>query len=237
MTIHSIGHSTLSQEDFLAALDPVGVLIDVRSHPTSRWPQFRRENMEVWLREAGVEYVWDPGLGGWDKRHAVFAEDMAKHGVDVACYVKGKFPKQRIALGTKEPTPAECAQGTLPGMRPEWTNVGLRDYSWFMTLREFLDSAEGLIRMEREQRKDVAIMCCEAQCWRCHRSMIADYLSFRGVDVAHMMPHFKQVRGVRHVDGHRYKMHSNMLGNRLDRYEPEIVERWELEKARRERVR
>ncbi|NTV42119.1 MAG: DUF488 domain-containing protein, partial [Syntrophobacteraceae bacterium] len=37
----------------------------------------------------------------------------------------------------------------------------------------------------REER--VAIMCAEALPWRCHRSLIADALTVRGVEVRHIM--------------------------------------------------
>ena len=32
-----------------------------------------------------------------------------------------------------------------------------------------------------------AIMCAEAVWWRCHRSLIADYLKARGVEVLHIL--------------------------------------------------
>ena len=33
----------------------------------------------------------------------------------------------------------------------------------------------------------IAIMCAEAVWWRCHRSLIADYLKTRGVEVMHIL--------------------------------------------------
>ena len=62
-----------------------------------------------------------------------------------------------------------------------------------------------LIRMSH--RKRVAIMCAEAVPWRCHRSLVADALSVRGVPVVeilsessyrmHKLTLFAQVEGVR----------------------------------------
>jgi uncharacterized protein (DUF488 family) len=62
-----------------------------------------------------------------------------------------------------------------------------------------------LIAASHEER--VAIMCAEAVPWRCHRSLIADALTARGVEVEHIMsadktkPHsmttFAKVEGAR----------------------------------------
>jgi uncharacterized protein (DUF488 family) len=43
-------------------------VVDVRTAPGSRrHPQFRREVMADWLREAGIAYRWERKLGGWRK--------------------------------------------------------------------------------------------------------------------------------------------------------------------------
>ena len=47
--------------------------------------------------------------------------------------------------------------------------------------RQFRDGPEALIHMPCKAR--VAVMCAEAVPWRCHRSLIADALSIRGVPV------------------------------------------------------
>lgn len=63
----TVGHSTLSADDFTAELDTaeIGVLADVRSLPGSRHnPQFDREEMERWLPESDIAYVHLPDLGG-----------------------------------------------------------------------------------------------------------------------------------------------------------------------------
>jgi uncharacterized protein (DUF488 family) len=65
--IFTIGHSRRTQEEFVELLWVHGVscVVDVRSLPRSRWvPHFNREQMEVWVPEAGVAYRWLPDLGG-----------------------------------------------------------------------------------------------------------------------------------------------------------------------------
>lgn len=211
--IYTFGHSTLSEPAALEVLrGKVTTVIDVRSHPGSKWPQFNRENLQRWLPEAGVGYEWWPELGGWDRRHLPLAEEMSVHGVDLPVYARGKFPKQRIGKSFF-PDPGQAVQEVLPGIvRPYWNNQGLWDYEWFMSLDEFLDGADRLV--ERGAKEDVAIMCCEVLWWKCHRSMVADYLAFKGVEAIHLQP--------------KVTPHSKALGNRLDRYEPEVRAKWSV---------
>ena len=67
-----------------------------------------------------------------------------------------------------------------------------------MTLDEFIEGCSSLI--ERGKIENVAFMCCECQWWRCHRSMIADYLAFRKIDCQHIMPHVRQKNKVKEKD-------------------------------------
>src|ERR1700754_3073353 len=63
----TIGHSTLSIEAFLRALQDNGVelLVDVRRFPGSRrHPQFGQEALFDSLRAAGIAAEWREGLGG-----------------------------------------------------------------------------------------------------------------------------------------------------------------------------
>lgn len=65
--IYSIGHSTRSIEDLIAALKEysVEVLADTRSIPLSRRnPQFNKGNIEAPLQAAGIEYQHHPLLHG-----------------------------------------------------------------------------------------------------------------------------------------------------------------------------
>jgi uncharacterized protein (DUF488 family) len=68
MTAYSVGHGTLSQEDFVEELRAADVqrLVDIRTAPGSRrHPQFARDTLLVWLPAAGVRYRWDKRLGGF----------------------------------------------------------------------------------------------------------------------------------------------------------------------------
>jgi hypothetical protein len=63
-----------------------------------------------------------------------------------------------------------------------WQNGSFRGYADYMqtsTFRESLDQCTALAKRER-----VVLMCAEAVPWRCHRSLIADALLARGMEVS-----------------------------------------------------
>jgi uncharacterized protein (DUF488 family) len=66
-----------------------------------------------------------------------------------------------------------------------WRNESFRGYADYMETEEFHEGVARLLKLARKQR--VAIMCSEAVWWRCHRSMISDYLKVKGIEVMHIM--------------------------------------------------
>ena len=67
VTIRTVGHGTLSAEDFASLVvgADVDLVVDVRAFPGSRHnPQFGRQEMEQWVPTAGIGYVWNRELGG-----------------------------------------------------------------------------------------------------------------------------------------------------------------------------
>ena len=72
-----------------------------------------------------------------------------------------------------------------------WRNAAFRGYADYMETPEFLGGIDDLLGRAREAR--TTIMCSEAVWWRCHRSMISDYLKSIGVVVEHIMDGGKNV--------------------------------------------
>lgn len=66
-----------------------------------------------------------------------------------------------------------------------WRNKSFRAYADYMETDEFKKGIKKLT--EIAQKKRVAIMCSEAVWWRCHRSMVSDYLKANGWQVMHIM--------------------------------------------------
>ncbi|MEN6449767.1 MAG: DUF488 domain-containing protein [Thermoguttaceae bacterium] len=66
-----------------------------------------------------------------------------------------------------------------------WRNASFRGYADYMQTDRFEESLEMLIARAIKDR--VVLMCAETVPWRCHRSLIADALSVRGIPVEHIL--------------------------------------------------
>ena len=81
----------------------------------------------------------------------------------------------------------------LDSLNTGWHNASFRGFADYMQTPEFRKNIEDLIRLAKSER--IAIMCAEAVPWRCHRSLIADALLARGIEVQeitsaiHTRPH------------------------------------------------
>ena len=67
-----------------------------------------------------------------------------------------------------------------------WRNASFRGYADYMETEEFRKGFERLLDLAGGAGS-TAIMCAEAVWWRCHRSLISDYLKTRGIEVLHIM--------------------------------------------------
>ena len=86
-----------------------------------------------------------------------------------------------------------------------WRNDGFRGYADYMQTPDFWAALERLEEMAAQRR--TAIMCAEAVPWRCHRSLVSDALTVRGVDVRHITgtsePSAHRITPFAEVDGGR----------------------------------
>ena len=62
-----------------------------------------------------------------------------------------------------------------------WRNLSFRGYADYMQTPEFEHGVERVIELASRTR--CVLMCAEAVPWRCHRSLVADALAVRGVQV------------------------------------------------------
>ena len=71
-----------------------------------------------------------------------------------------------------------------------WRNQMFRGYADYMETEDFRKGIDRLIDLA-EKTGPTAIMCAEAVWWRCHRSLISDYLKAGGIEVLHILDHSK----------------------------------------------
>jgi uncharacterized protein (DUF488 family) len=83
LTVYTVGHSNLSEDQFLALLSQHGVelVVDVRSAPYSRFtPHFNRESLRLMLIAAGIQYAYA-------------GEKLGGRPTDPGCYRHGALPE------------------------------------------------------------------------------------------------------------------------------------------------
>jgi uncharacterized protein (DUF488 family) len=67
-----------------------------------------------------------------------------------------------------------------------WREDMFRGYAGHMRSADFPDAIDGVLT--EAARRQVAVMCSESVWWRCHRRLVADFVSLaRGVEVRHLM--------------------------------------------------
>ncbi len=86
-----------------------------------------------------------------------------------------------------------------------WRNASFRGYADYMQTPEFEAALEQAIDLARQA--PTALMCAEAVPWRCHRSLVADALTARDIEVReiissappeeHALTPFARVSGTR----------------------------------------
>ena len=87
-----------------------------------------------------------------------------------------------------------------------WKNSSFRAYADHMESEDFREGVEALLELAKSKR--TAVMCAEALWWRCHRSLIADFLKANGVQVIHILD-------ARKTESHPYTSAARIVDGRL----------------------
>jgi uncharacterized protein (DUF488 family) len=127
------------------------------------------------LEENGIKLLADVRSWPGSKRYPQFnketlAESLSAHGIRYEHFLE---------LGGRRKPKADSRNTA-------WRNVSFRGYADYMETEQFEKGVERLLTLAREAGQ-TAIMCAEAVWWRCHRSLISDYLKARGIKVIHIL--------------------------------------------------
>jgi len=76
-------------------------------------------------------------------------------------------------------------KGNKDSKNTGWRHFAFRSYADYMETDSFKNAIEELEKIALKNR--IAYMCSEAVWWRCHRSMVSDYLKLHGWKVMHIM--------------------------------------------------
>lgn len=127
------------------------------------------------LRENGIAAVADIRTVPKSRHNPQFWSDALEQSLKAA----GIDYRWIQALGGLRRTRKEFAGE--PPLNGGWRNMSFRGFADYMQTSEFSRGMEELLAFARPQ--PTAILCAEAVPWRCHRSLVADALSIRGIDV------------------------------------------------------
>jgi uncharacterized protein (DUF488 family) len=157
-TLYTIGHSTRTLDELVAALQAHGVttLVDIRAFPMSRrMPHFNGESLEIELPSRGIRYVWMKELGGHRKK---IREDSPNTGLRNEAFRNYADYMLTPEFGAAIRRLLEIAGPTLSPKEGEE------------------DGAPG----------NTAYMCAERVYFQCHRMLVSDYLTAHGHMVLHI---------------------------------------------------
>lgn len=131
------------------------------------------EELLTLLVRPGVRAVVDVRTAPGSRRHPQFGRDaLAPALADSAI----AYSHEPALGGFRRPQPDSDNGG--------WEHPAFRGYADYMQTAPF---GHALGRLQRDAReRPTAIMCAEAQWWRCHRRLIADALVTRGWRVLHL---------------------------------------------------
>jgi uncharacterized protein (DUF488 family) len=87
-----------------------------------------------------------------------------------------------------------------------WKNESFRNFADYMETNEFRGGIHELFNLTGEG--SVAIMCAELLYWKCHRSLISDFLKSEGCEVTHIL-------GASHSSEHQYTACARINGGKL----------------------
>ena len=87
-----------------------------------------------------------------------------------------------------------------------WRNKSFQGYADYMETESFENGVKELEKLALE--KNTAMMCSEAVWWRCHRSIVSDYLKAKGWEVLHIMALGKATE-------HPYTAPARIIGNQV----------------------
>jgi uncharacterized protein (DUF488 family) len=127
------------------------------------------------LTRNGVELLADVRSLPGSKRYPQFNKEALAQSLDAQGIRYEHFPE----LGGRRKAKPDSRNTA-------WSNASFRGYADYMETEQFRKGVERLLDFARGAGP-AAIMCAEAVWWRCHRSLVSDYLKAQGIDVMHIL--------------------------------------------------
>jgi uncharacterized protein (DUF488 family) len=127
------------------------------------------------LTENGIKLVADVRMYPGSKRYPHFGREALANSLREAGIRYEHFPE----LGGRRKAKPDSKNTA-------WRNEMFRGYADYMETEDFRKGIARLVDLANAVGP-TALMCAEAVWWRCHRSLVSDYLKARGVEVLHIL--------------------------------------------------
>jgi uncharacterized protein (DUF488 family) len=127
------------------------------------------------LEGHGIKALADVRLLPGSKRYPQFNKETLAHSLGTVGIRYEHFPELG---GRRKPKP--------DSKNTAWRNQSFRGYADYMETEQFSKGVEHILNLAAEAGP-AAIMCAEAVWWRCHRSLISDFLKLRDIEVMHIL--------------------------------------------------
>jgi uncharacterized protein (DUF488 family) len=149
------------------------------------------------LQEHGIKVLADVRSLPGSKRYPQFNKEALANSLGKTGIRYEHFPE----LGGRR-------KAKLDSKNTAWRNESFRGYADYMDTEEFHNGVKRLLDLA-DDAGPVAIMCAEAAWWRCHRSLISDYLKSRGSEVTHILDKNK-------IEQHPYTSAARLVNGKLN---------------------
>jgi uncharacterized protein (DUF488 family) len=122
-TIYTIGYGGRRLEDFVSLLKQFGIkqVVDVRAFPTSKYEGFKREELEKFLPQHGISYLWMEELGGYRRGGYEAYTRQRKFGEGV---------ERLEGVAGEKPTVIMCLEGYPSGCHRRFISRELAKRGW-----------------------------------------------------------------------------------------------------------
>lgn len=155
------------------------------------------------LKENEIKLLADVRAWPGSKRYPQFNKEALAESLNAQGIRYEHFPELG---GRRKPKP--------DSRNTAWRNTSFRGYADYMETGQFQKGIERLVGLAREAGP-AAIMCAEAVWWRCHRSLVSDYLKAQGIEIMHIL-------GVNKVEPHPYTSAARIVNGELS-YEVNLL--------------
>lgn len=179
-----------------------------------------RSMEEAQAADSGPSRIWT--IGHSTRSADEFNEILVSHGISALVDVRsfpgsrryphfnqGELSRSLHSIGISYLHLPELGgrRKPLPNSKnTAWKNASFRAYADHMDSEEFQKGIDDLLKLARQER--AAIMCAEALWWRCHRSLVADFLKASGHEVIHILDS-------KHTEVHPYTSAARIVRGRL----------------------